>query len=117
MSKFPSESIKIKPLPVFIIYRRLEEVALEILAQLSKVTLADLLTNIINESLGITVKKQWEEQLQQGRLHELHYVEVNKNDTNPELLHQLIQEWMPVYEQLSFRRLLLTITTKPSHIP
>lgn len=97
----------------------MEEIILEILAQLSNVSLVDLLSNSLNESLGLTINKQWDEQIHQGRLHELYYVEINKNETKPELLQQFIQDWKPIYEQLSLQHdyiaLRLELATKDSY--
>lgn len=72
-----------------------------ILSQLADVSLKDLLSNYLNESLGVTIKKEWDEQTIQGRLHELYYVEINKNQTTNEQLQRLVQTWNPIYEQLS----------------
>ncbi|SOC38534.1 hypothetical protein [Ureibacillus acetophenoni] len=92
---------------------------MEILAQLSNVSLSELLSNSLRDSLGLTMKNQWDEQIHHGRVHELYYFEINKNETNPEFLQQFIRDWKPVYEQLSlqhdYNALRLELATKDSY--
>ncbi|KGR76417.1 hypothetical protein [Ureibacillus manganicus] len=88
------------------------------LSELANVSLINLLSNYLNERLGLTIKIEWNEKLQ-GRVHELYYVEFNKYITTPEQLQQLIQVWKPIYEQLSlfndYLALRLQMTTNNSY--
>lgn len=112
----PSKSITLYLIPNFI---RMEEITLEILAQLSNVCLSKLLSNSLRDSLGLTINNQWDEQIHHGRVHELYYVEINKNETNPVLLQHFIQAWKTIYEQLSlqhdYNALRLELATKDSY--
>ncbi|MFY3790500.1 hypothetical protein ACOQFO_02090 [Ureibacillus sp. MALMAid1270] len=81
----------------------MEEISLEIFVQLSNVSLTELLSNSLRDSLGLTMNNQWDEQIHQDRVHELYYGEINKNETNPVLLQHFIQDWKTIYEQLSLQ--------------
>lgn len=72
-----------------------------ILSQLAEVNIKELLSTCLKQNFGIQLKWEWNEEIVNGQDIEMYYVEIVKNEANAELLQQFIQEWMPIYEQLS----------------
>lgn len=75
---------------------------MEILFELAETNLETLLADCLEQTYGLQLKWKWDQQSLYGEQHDLYYVQIIKNEANSELLKQFIQEWNPVYEQLSF---------------